>query len=205
MIIVFLGPQGSGKGTQAVLLEKKFDLPIIEMGQLFRRVAQENSTRGLKIKNKLMRGELISDKIAIDVLKTELEKMNLKKRFILDGFPRSLTQARFLEKFDKKVIIYLEITDSEVIKRLSRRRVCSSCNAVFTNQKRFTKCSICGGKLKRREDDKPEIIQKRLSLFKKLTEPVLDFYRSKNILLEINGQQKINKVFADILKALKKN
>jgi len=205
-IIVFLGPQGAGKGTQAELLSKELSLPVIDMGQLIRNKSKENSLEGRLIKEKISKGELVSDKMTIKLLKEEWQKEKMRFGFILDGFPRSLKQVPFLEKQINKndifKVIYLEISDQEVIKRLVKRRICSDCGKVFIYQPGLTKCSACGGKLIQRSDDQPEAIKKRLKLYHQLTKSVLDYYRRKGNLIKINGQQSISKVFLDIKKAL---
>ncbi len=204
MIIIFLGPQGSGKGTQAELLSKKLGLPIIETGRLFRIAAGSKSAEGQAIKEKLANGEFISDETTIQILKNQLEKINVEKGFILDGFPRNLTQAEFLEQFENKIVIYLDLPDQEVIKRLSKRKICSSCGKIFTGFEDLNNCSACGSRLKCREDDKPEAIRKRLDLFKKSTVPLSDYYQNKGILIKVDGRLSIEKIFKNIFKQLKK-
>ena len=204
MIIIFLGPQGSGKGTQAELLSKKIGLPVIETGQLFRIAARSKSVEGKAIKKKLANGEFISDETTIQILKNQLEKINIEKGFILDGFPRNLTQAEFLEQFENRIVIYLDLPDREVIKRLSVRKICSSCGKIFTGFEDLNNCSVCKGRLKRREDDKPKAIRKRLDLFKNSTVPLLDYFQNKGIIIKVDGRLSIEKIFENILKQLKK-
>lgn len=204
MIIIFLGPQGSGKGTQAELLSKKLNLPIIETGRLFRITAESKSAESQTIKEKLSRGEFISDEMTIQIIKNQLGKINVEKGFILDGFPRNLNQAEFLEQFENKIVIYLDLPDKEVIKRLSKRKICSSCGKIFSGFNDLANCSVCGGRLMRREDDKPEAIRKRLDLFNKSTLSLLDYYQSKGIIIKVDGRLSIKKIFENILKQLKK-
>jgi adenylate kinase len=203
MIIILLGAQGSGKGTQAELLSKEFNLSIVETGSLFRKEANHQSEQGRIIRQKLKKGELISDDLTIDILKNKLTKIDTKNGFILDGFPRNLNQAKFLDQFKNKIVVYIDIPDEEVIKRLSQRKICSSCGKIYIGKKNLDSCSLCQGKIIRRDDDRPEAIAKRLELFKNQTKPLLDYYRKQGILVEIDGRPSIDKVFVSILNKLK--
>lgn len=202
LVIIFLGPQGSGKGTQAELLGKKLHMPVIEMGKLLRQASQINSVKGRKIKKIINEGKLLPLSETIDILKNEINKINLQKGFILDGFPRNLDQAKKIEKFKNKIVIYLSLSEKETLKRLGKRKTCSKCGKVFIDKRSLIKCSVCNGKLEQREDDKPSTIKKRLNLFRKSTKPVLEYYQKKNELININGEQSIDNVFKEILKKL---
>lgn len=204
MKLMIIGPQGSGKGTQAKLLEKKFNLVHVATGDLLRDAVKEKTELGLKIKDILERGELVPDGIVISLIKEELKD---SKNFILDGFPRTLEQAKALDKITRlDKVIDIIVSDKESIKRISGRRSCPKCGAVFhviTNPpKKENLCDNCGSELIQRDDDKEDVIKKRLKIYHEQTSLLEDFYRNEGILEEINGEQSIEKVFEDIVKVL---
>ena len=207
--IAFLGIQGSGKGTQAFLLSQKIKLPLIIMGDIFRKKAKEKSFLGKKIKSIIEKGEMVPDKIAYQILKNELSKRKYQRGAILDGYPRNLWQAKILEKtFPLNFVFFLKISSYEVLRRLGGRRLCPKCGKIFhlvySPPKNNMKCDRCRIKLIQRSDDKRDIIQKRISLYKNETLPLIKFYKRKKILLEINGEKSIKEVHQEILKKLKK-
>ncbi len=179
MKIILIGIQGSGKSTQGDLLNKKLDLPYLSSGYIFREMAKEESDWGKYVKKTLKAGHLVPDKETIEIIEEYLKKPEYEKGYILDGFPRTIPQAQAF-KTSIDYVIYFEVSDSEALKRLSLR-----------NQKQG------------REDDRREAIQKRIALFHKLTEPLLDYYRRKHLLIEINGEQTIEKIYQDIITKLK--
>jgi len=207
MILVFLGKPGSGKGTQATLLSKKLKIPAISMGELLRKIEKENSPLGKFVKKRIDKGLLMPDEITFKILKKRLQRKDCRKGFIIDGFPRTVSQAEMLEKI-KKVdkVIYIDVPDKVIVKRLSSRRECS-CGAVYnmiTNPPKNDEiCDVCGKKLYIRNDDKPETVKKRLNVYNKQTKPLIDFYKKKKLLAKVNGNQEIKKIFKDIMKILK--
>ena len=201
---MIIGPQGSGKGTQAKLLEKKFNLVHVATGDLLREAVKKKKRIGLKIKDILEKGELVPDEIVISLIKEELKD---SKNFILDGFPRTLEQTKALDKITKlDKVIDIIVSDKESVKRISGRRSCPKCGAVFhiiTNPpKKRGICDNCGSELIQRDDDKEKVIKKRLKIYHEQTSLLEDFYRNEGILEEINGEQSIEKVFEDIVKVL---
>ncbi len=205
MKLMIIGPQGSGKGTQAKLLEKKYGIPHIATGDLLREAVKDGTELGLKIKDILERGELVPDEIVISLIKEELKRN--KDGFILDGFPRTLEQAKALDKITKlDKVIDIIVSDKESIKRISGRRSCPKCGLVFhviTNKpKKAGVCDDCGSGLIQRDDDKEEVIKKRLKIYHEETSLLEDFYRNEEILEEVNGEQPIKKVFENIVKVL---
>ena len=201
MNIVLLGPQGSGKGTQATLLQEKTCLPKISTGDLLREIAQGRTPLGEKIKSYQSKGLLVPDEIVVEVIKGRVQRKDCKNGFILEGFPRTLIQAEHLGKItaiDKVVV--LKISDAEAVKRLSARRQCKKCNTIYGLSSKTDKCAKCGSDLYQREDDKPEAIKKRLELYKKETEPLIKYYGKK--VVEIDGAKPVEKVLEDILKKL---
>ncbi len=201
MKLVFIGPQGSGKGTQAKIVSEKLNIPHISTGDLLRNCEEELKERVNSFINK---GELIPNGLMIEILKKRISKDDCKYGFILDGFPRNLEQAKELEKnitIDK--YIEISISDEEAVKRLSGRRNCNKCGAIYnvnTSPKPEKEgiCDKCCGKLYQREDDTEEAIKKRLDVYHKETEPILENLPS----IKIDGEKSIEEVSEDILKNL---
>jgi adenylate kinase len=201
MRIVFIGPQGSGKGTQAKVISEVLGIPHISTGDLLR-----NSEGELKIQTDeyVLKGELVPDELMIKILKARISKPDCKKGFILDGFPRNLSQADELEK-SVEIDKYFEISisDEEAVKRLSGRWNCNNCGiaynvVTFPKPAVLGKCDKCNGELTQREDDKEEAIKKRLEIYHAETEPIMEKYD----VVKINGAQKIERVTHDILEQL---
>ena len=206
---IILGPAGSGKGTQAKLLSEKYNIPHISTGVIFREIREQNTELGKKVREFVDNGILVPDEITNELIAKRLDEPDCQKGFVLDGYPRNLEQAEFLDKH-KPVYkcIYLEVSDKECIKRMSARRVCSKCkadyNIICIKPKQEGICDKCSGELIHRDDDKPEAIKKRLEIYRKETEPLIDFYEKKGVLLRINGEQSIEKVFKDVVGELGK-
>ncbi len=212
MRLIFLGPPGVGKGTQAQMLAKRYSIPHISTGDMFRAAIKEQTPLGKKADAILKAGKLVEDSITLDLVKERLEKTDCKGGFLFDGFPRTIAQAEvfnhMLKEMKKELnaVISLVVDERELINRLSERRSCQRCSAVYhikTNPPRKKEvCDKCGEKLIQRDDDKPETIHKRMETYKKLTEPLIAYYRKRKLLEEVNGDQKIEKVFADIITIL---
>ena len=204
MRLILLGKPGSGKGTQAQMISRKLRIPQISTGEILRKMENENTPLGRLIKSRLDRGLFVSDRIAVKITIDKLKKPESKKGFILDGFPRTLSQAKLLEKTIKiDKVIYLDVPDSLIVKRLSSRRECycgTVYNMITNSPKKDEICDRCGRKLYIRKDDRPETIKKRLKIYNKLTKPVADFYKKKGILVKVDGSRKIKKIFNDIVK-----
>jgi len=208
MNIVILGPQGSGKGTQAKLLSKKLGLKRIEAGALIRKEAEKDKEiwETINVKGKLIPAEKI-----FELIKREVETgRNAATSILFDGYPRSIKQYKifknWLDETGLKLdaVILLEISEEETVKRLSARRTCEKCGTVYnliTNPPPGEKCK-CGGNLVHRQDDKPEAIKKRLMEYKEKTEPVVEEFGKEGILLEIDGERPIDTIFDDIQKEL---
>ncbi len=201
MRLVLIGPQGSGKGTQAKIISKKLKIPHISTGDLLRNLRGELKQ---KVDRYVNRGELIPDELMIEILKDRISKPDCKKGFLLDGFPRNLRQAKELNKLveiDK--VFEISIPDEEAIRRISGRRNCENCGEIYNintspKPKQDGICDKCGGRLYQREDDNEKAVKKRLEIYHKETEPVLKYYNT----IKINGKQDIEKVTDDILKEL---
>ncbi|MFH1802405.1 MAG: nucleoside monophosphate kinase [archaeon] len=200
MKILLIGPQASGKGTQAKLLAKRLGVPHISTGDLLR-----NATGDLRkeIDSYIVAGNLYPDEGMLKILKGRFEESDCENGWILDGFPRNLKQAEMLDsitKIDK--VVEISISDDEAVKRISDRRHCEDCkqdyNLVTMPPKDPAKCDKCGGKLVARADDTPEAARKRLGIYHADTEPILEHYPH----VKINGEQSVENVFEDVLKAL---
>jgi adenylate kinase len=181
---IIFGAPGSGKGTYASRLQAKLGVDVIAMGDIFREIMKEETEFGKKVKGYVEKGLLVPDTVVVDVLKQRLTKTPRGKGFILDGYPRTLEQAEALEKIAKiDVIILLMVPDWIIIERLSTRRICKNCGAVYNT--RFLKpkvdmiCDKCGGPLYQRPDDNPEVIKKRIEVYNEQTRPILQFFREK--------------------------
>lgn len=206
--IIILGPQASGKGTQAEFLSKRLKLPKITTGDLIRMEISRRTPRGKFFSQLVTRGRLVPDKYVNEILFSRLKKADCRAGFILDGYPRNLAQARSLEKvFKTDLVVEIKLSDKEAISRISGRRICQ-CGTVyhlkFAPPAKKGACDKCGGKLFQREDDKPPAIRKRLKIYHRETEPLVRYYRKKGILIEINGRPPIPKVSQAILAKLKK-
>ena len=210
--IILLGPPGSGKGTQAKLLSKKYSIPHIAMGDILREEVAKKTPLGKKVNVYMSKGELVPDEIVIEVLKKRLQEADCVDGFILDGFPRTLNQAKALDNMLNELnlkidaVIYIEVPDEEIMKRLSLRRTCKVCGRIYNLHynppKQDGKCDVCGGELIIRDDDKPEVIKNRLKVYNDQTKPLVDYYKSHKLLICINGVDSIDKVFQQIVKEL---
>ena len=186
MNAIIFGAPGSGKGTYASRLQSKLGVDVIAMGDIFREIMKEDSQMGKKVKGYVEKGLLVPDDIVMKVLKQRLTKIPKGKGFILDGYPRTVEQAKALEKIAKiDVIILLLVPDWIIIERLSTRRICKNCGKVYNI--RFLKpkvdmiCDKCGGPLYQRSDDNPEVIKKRIQVYEEQTRPILQLFREKTV------------------------
>ena len=209
--LVFLGPPGAGKGTQAQRISKKFGLKWISTGDMLRQAIKEGSELGKQAEKYMKKGELVPDEIVLGLLEQLLATLN-NTGFILDGFPRTVPQAEKLDRvLEAKSLmlngaVFIDVPDKEIIKRLSARRICPNCGAVYNMiynpPKNDEKCDICGTPLIKRDDDKPETIQKRLKVYRNHTAPLLDYYKTKGILIRIDGTGTLDEITARIEEAL---
>jgi len=187
--IVIFGPPGSGKGTYASRLEKRLGVPHISTGDLVREEIRNQTPLGRMIEKYSSSGRLVPDEIVTEILKKRLAS-ELSRGFILEGYPRTVGQATQLEKITKvDVVVNLNVPDKIIVDRLSARLQCKSCGAIYNERtmkpKVSGKCDKCGGELFRRVDDQPEVIRERLRVYREASEPVVDFYRSRNLLKDI--------------------
>jgi len=209
MRLVFLGAPGSGKGTQAKFISEEYNIPIVCMGDIFRKLSKEDAY----VKKFVNAGDLIPDKKVNEIAADALKKDNIMQTgFILDGFPRTIYQAKFLEDFLKKyqlkidIALLISVEPEFLIKRISSRRICKRCGAVYnliTNPPQIEgKCDICGDELYQREDDKAEIVRRRIEKYNSEIKGIVDYYRSISILKEIDGKGSIQEVYSIIIDML---
>ncbi|MFH1801716.1 MAG: adenylate kinase [archaeon] len=207
---IFLGPPGSGKGTAASRVAPKFKIPHISTGDLLRENIKNITEIGMKAKEFMDNGKLVPDKIVIEMLKQRISKPDCEEGFILDGFPRTIPQAEMLEKLaDIDLVVNMNVTDDVVVKRLSSRITCKDCSEVFNliglPPKKAWTCDKCEGQLTRRSDDEPETIQNRLDIYKKQTQPLIDFYKNKGNLINVtcaNVEQTVEETFQSVIDAI---
>lgn len=214
MNLVILGPQGSGKGTQAEKLAEKFDLEHVDMGKFLREVALLDTPLGREINEIInIKKELVDDKILKKVLHVKLQDLGREKGVVFDGVPRRKDQLAYFEEamleFGRKIdrVIAINLSEKESIKRISSRRVCEKCKATYILGKDIKSekevCPKCGGKIIFRPDDSEEGVKKRLNIFREETMPVMDYYKKQEKSADINGDQSIEKVFEEILEKIK--
>lgn len=197
MKIVIIGPQGSGKGTQAKILSSKLGIPHISTGDILREEIKGGTELGNKVKTLIEKGELVSDEIIFEILRKRISKPDCKNGFIFDGVPRTMEQAKMLEGIGIDKVIYLDIPDDISVKRISSRYQCKNCGTIYGHDVRpkvIGRCDHCNAELYQRDDDKPEAVKKRLEIFHKETEPIIRLYKQKGILIRIDGSQTIQDV-----------
>jgi adenylate kinase len=210
--LVLMGLPGAGKGTQAERIVEKYDIPHISTGDMFRAAIKDSTELGLKAKSYMDKGELVPDEVTIGIVRERLSKPDCQKGFLLDGFPRTVAQAHALENIladlERKIdyVINIDVDKDILIERLTGSRICKNCGAtyhlVFNPPNEEGKCDRCDGELYQRADDNEETVHNRLEVNLKQTKPLLDFYEGKGYVRNINGQQDITKVFADVVELL---
>lgn len=214
LFIVLFGAQGSGKGTQAGLLQEQKGIPQVATGDLFRYNLKNNTELGILAKSYINKGELVPDRVTNDMVKERLSQNDAQAGAILDGYPRNIAQAQALEKMlaqrggRVEKAIFIKVEQDELMRRLTGRRVCRSCgetyHVVFNPPANEGICDKCGGGLYQRDDDKDEAaIRRRLQIYFNDTMPVVEWYQERGLLAEVNGQQRIEIVHYDILRQFK--
>lgn len=205
MNIIFLGPPGAGKGTQAQRICTALNIPQISTGDILRRAIKEQTPTGLKAKSFIDSGALVPDDVIIDIVRERLAQEDAQNGYILDGFPRTVPQAEALEGIANiDCVIELAVDDDHLISRLSGRRVCVKCGATYHVSRLDGKdaCEVCGEKLIQRDDDKAETVLNRLTTYHRQTAPLVDFYEKKGLLKKIDGAQDMDVIFNAILETL---
>ncbi|WP_031547073.1 adenylate kinase [Salinicoccus luteus] len=208
MNIILMGLPGAGKGTQASKIIKKYPIPHISTGDMFRLAIKNGTELGKEAKSYMDKGELVPDEVTIGIVKERLSQSDAKDGFLLDGFPRTVEQAEALNGIMKELgtqidrTIYVEVAEEELMNRLTGRRICEVCGTtyhlVFNPPKQEGVCDLDGGKLYQREDDNPETVANRLEVNLQQTAPMLDFYEEQGVLVKVDGSRDIDEVFNDV-------
>lgn len=212
MRIILLGPPGAGKGTQAAGIVEKYNIPHISTGDIFRKNIKEGTELGKKAKGFIDQGLLVPDELTVGLVTDRISQPDCKNGFMLDGFPRNVAQAQHLDKYLKEVgisldkVVNIEVDKDILVGRAVGRRICKSCGATYHVEFNPPKvdgiCDVCGGELYQRADDNEETVSKRIQVYLDETKPLVNYYSQEGIIANINGQQSIDKVFADIVNAL---
>lgn len=205
MKLIFLGPPGAGKGTQAVKIASKFDIAHISTGDMLRAEMREGTELGKAAKSLMDRGELVPDDVILGMVKNRIQQPDCKNGFLFDGFPRTIAQAEALESISPiDAVINLEVPVERLIQRISGRRMCPKCGAAFHISTRKDNICDCGTQLYQRDDDKEETVRNRLVVYERSTKPLIEYYANKGLLHSINGDNAIDVVDADIRAVLVK-
>lgn len=209
---VLLGPPGAGKGTQAVRLVEKYEIPHISTGDIFRKNIKEGTELGKKAQEYMNAGALVPDELVVDLVKDRLQQDDCKNGFLLDGFPRTIFQAEkldgFLSESNQKmdIVINLKVEKEALIKRLTGRRVCKDCGASYhivnIPPKKEGVCDICGGELIQRKDDNIETVENRINVYEDQTAPLIGYYKEAGSLVDFDGEASLDEVFDAIVQAI---
>ncbi len=204
LFLVFLGAPGAGKGTQARLLSEKLRIPQISTGDIFRENLKKETKLGLLAKGYMEKGELVPDEVTVAMVRERLSRPDCARGAILDGFPRTIAQAEALDRILSErgasltAVPYIKVSEEVLLARLSGRWICRKCGAVYHTLYNPPKvpgvCDVCGGELYQREDDKPEVAKNRLRVYFEQTAPLIEYYRGRGLLVEIDGEQSIERV-----------
>ncbi|NIN67816.1 MAG: adenylate kinase [Anaerolineae bacterium] len=213
MNVIMLGPPGAGKGTQAAMLAERLGIPHVASGDLFREALQSKTELGLKAKSYMDRGELVPDEVTIAMIRERLLETDCDEGVILDGFPRTIEQAKALKELlaeQGKVVdvaLFIDASEEELVRRLSSRWTCRNCQAVYnviSNPPREKgECDVCGGELYQRDDDVPETVRNRIRVYRDQTSPLIDYYQGEELLTTIESKGGIERVHQRIVEALK--
>lgn len=208
MKIILLGPPAAGKGTQAENLSERFKIPTISTGEMIRAEIADKTELGIEAAKLINGGNLVPDEVVIEMIKARIAREDCKNGFILDGFPRTVAQAEAAEHLGIKIdkVVSITVPDEEIVKRISGRRICENCktgyHTIYDKPAKDGVCDKCGGKLICRDDDTEETVRVRLKVFHEKTESLIEYYTNKNLLVEVESQEKIEDTTALMFKRL---
>lgn len=208
MRLTLLGPPGAGKGTQAGLLKERYRIPQISIGDILRQAVADGTPLGVQARSYMEKGLLVPDEVIIGIVRERLEKPDCANGYIFDGFPRTVGQAQALEAMAEPLdhALSLEVQEEELIRRLTGRRVCEACGALFHVSCRPPRnsgiCDRCGGRLAQRGDDREETVRRRLEVYRVETAPLVDHYARRGVLRKVEGHGTVQEVFCRILEVL---
>lgn len=216
MRIVLVGPPGAGKGTQAAFLAKNLSIPHISTGDLFRANISQQTELGKLAKSYMDAGNLVPDEVTIGMAKDRMEKPDAEGGFLLDGFPRNVSQAEALdemlqsESMKLDAVLDLEVPEEEVVKRIAGRRICRKDSShvfhvTYSRPKQEGVCDVCGGELYQRDDDSEETVRKRLEVYHTQTEPIIDYYKAQGLVVTISALGKVEEVTGRAMEALQRD
>lgn len=203
MKLIFLGPPGAGKGTQAVRVAEKCGIAHISTGDMLRAEIREGTELGKQAKAIIDRGELVSDDVIIGMVKNRIQANDCKNGFLFDGFPRTVAQADALQEITKiDYVVNIDVPAARLVDRISGRRMCPDCGAAYHISTYHSDVCTCGGKLYQRDDDTAETVSNRLAVYERQTQPLIDYYQAKGLLVTVNGDAAVDAVTAEISRAL---
>lgn len=211
--LIVLGPPGAGKGTQAERFAKARSIPKISTGDMLREAVKAGAEIGLRAKAIMERGELVGDDVMIAIVRDRLDRADARRGFILDGFPRTVAQAKALDRLmegrDPLIVIDIAVPEAELVRRLSTRMVCADCGTnaegLDSSQIATARCTRCGGRLKQRADDNEAVVLERLNVYRRDTQPLVDYYRERPTFRAVDGAQGPDRVAADLVEAVDSN
>jgi len=212
MRLILLGPPGAGKGTQAEKIAKEFNIPHISTGDIFRANIKNETELGIKAKQYIDNGELVPDSVVVAIVEDRIKQDDTKNGFLLDGFPRTENQALALDEVLNELgisldaVINIKVDSQVLVSRITGRRICKDCGATyhieFNPPAEEGVCDLCGGELYQRSDDNEDTVQNRIDVYNKQTAPLIEYYSKQDLIITIDGEQAIDKVFTDIVKKL---
>lgn len=204
MKIVLLGPPGAGKGTQAMFISNKYSIPHISTGDIFRKHISEKTELGIKADQYISKGQLVPDDLTVNLVMARIEEEDCKKGFLLDGFPRTLNQAKMFDEYLRKnnetlrIALLINLPNDKILERMTGRRVCLKCGATYhiklNPPKKDGICDECGSKLIQRDDDTDETVMKRIKVYEVQTQPLINYYNNNNKLIVVDGTKSINEI-----------
>lgn len=209
--LILLGPPGAGKGTQAVKIKERFGIPHISTGEIFRQNIKSGTALGLKAQEYMNKGQLVPDELVIQIALDRLEKQDCRNGFLLDGFPRTIEQAKALDAYlasrgGISRVLNVEVAEGELLRRLSGRRVCKACGATYhaadMPPRKEGVCDACGGEVVQRADDAEETVRNRIKVYETQTKPLIDYYEKAGNLVHIDGAAGLDSVFSAMVKAI---